>query len=208
MLHTHWPNSTITGVDSSQEMLEKAKIDGDGINWIQADLNSWEPETQADLIFSNATLHWLDNHETLLPRLMGLVSSNGILAVQMPNNFNSPTHRCIFDTIESRDWGIDFAGLYRGQPVLEASAYHQLLEPFSSEIWIWETTYLHVLKGDNPVVQWTKGSVLRPFLQVLSSERAEKFETEYSRRILEAYPSVNGITYMPFKRLFMVVRAK
>ena len=207
IIHDKWPNSSVTGVDSSEEMLGKAKTDYKEIKWELADLNIWEPTIQPDLLFSNATLHWLDDHKSLFPRLMKILPSGGLLAIQMPNNYKSPSHSCILDTILSREWGADLEKIYRYQPVLNPSEYHQILESISSEVWIWETTYWHVLEGANPVVQWTKGSALRFYLELLSPKLASDFELEYSKRIYDAYRPINGKTYFPFRRLFMVAIA-
>jgi trans-aconitate 2-methyltransferase len=205
LLRERWPDASITGVDSSAAMLEKARASGADIEWVEADLSTWTPVRPADLVFSNAALHWLDDHDQLFPRLIDSLSPGGVLAVQMPSNFSAPTHTAIADVVESGPWRERLAPHLRIGPVHDAATYYGLLRPCATRVDIWETTYLHVLEGEDPVVEWTRGSALRPVLDRLDAEEAEAFLGRYRERIRRAYPvEPDGKTILPFRRLFVV----
>ncbi len=205
MLKERWPAANVTGVDASESMLERTRDLAGEISWQQADLNTWEPGAPPDLLFSNAALHWLDNHETLFPRLLDRLGDGGVLAVQMPHNFSAPSHSSIAETVRSGPWRQALEPHLREQPVMESSAYFDLLSPLCSRIDMWETTYFHVLAGEDPVVEWTKGSILTPILGVLPGGEQERFLKEYRRRVSKAYPvRADGKTVLPFRRLFIM----
>ncbi|MBM11882.1 MAG: trans-aconitate 2-methyltransferase [Chloroflexi bacterium] len=205
ILKERWPESKVTGVDSSASMLERTRDVETGVYWQHADLNDWRPDSPADVVYTNAALHWLDNHEQLFPRLMGVVKPGGVLAVQMPENFSAPSHTSIADTVREGAWRERLAPFQREQPVSEPSFYYDMLSPLSSSIDMWETTYMHILEGEDPVVEWTKGTMLRPLLDNLSPEEGEEFVASYTKKVAKAYPRrANGKTVLPFKRLFIV----
>jgi trans-aconitate 2-methyltransferase len=205
ILKERWPNANVTGVDSSASMLERTVDVETGVNWQHADLNDWQPEQPADVIYSNAALHWLDDHGTLFPRLMKSVGPGGILAVQMPENFSAPSHTSIADTVREGAWHERLTPYQREQPVAEPSFYYDLLSPLSSSIDMWETTYMHILEGDDPIVEWTKGTMLRPLLNNLSDKEAFSFLASYGKKVAKAYPHrADGKTVFPFKRLFII----
>ena len=185
-------------------MLESArKIDG--INWQLADAAIWQPERQYDLIFSNAALHWLDQHEQLLPRLAQALTPGGCLAIQMPRNFTSASHSIAREVARSGPWRETLAPVLREAPVHDAADYYRILAPHAEQLDIWETEYLHVLKGDNPVADWTRGSLLVPLLAALAEPQRSAFEAEYRRRIQAAYPAqADAKTLFPFRRIFIV----
>ena len=204
ILKDRWPNANVTGVDSSASMLERTVDVETRVNWQHADLNDWQPEHPTDIVYSNAALHWLDDHETLFPRLMKAVKPGGVLAVQMPENFSAPSHTSIADTVREGDWHERLAPYQREQPVSEPSFYYDLLSPLSSSIDMWETTYMHILEGDDPIVEWTKGTMLRPLLDHLSEKEAFSFLASYAKKVAKAYPHrADGKTVFPFKRLFI-----
>lgn len=205
ILKERWPDAIVTGVDSSASMLEMTTDVETGLNWQHADLNHWQPESQADVVYSNAALHWLDGHEQLFPRLMETVKAGGVLAVQMPENFSAPSHTSIADTVREGAWQERLAPFQREQPVAEPSYYYDLISRLSSHIDMWETTYMHILEGEDPVVEWTKGTMLRPLLDNLSDEEGAEFLASYTAKVAKAYPhSTDGKTVLPFKRLFIV----
>jgi trans-aconitate 2-methyltransferase len=202
ILHSRWPAASITGVDSSPQMLAEARETG--IAWEQADLASWNPRTKYDLIYSNAALHWLADHPGLFPRLAGKIAAGGVLAVQMPRNFGAPSHTLMHELALSAPWRDALAPLIREQPVLEPADYYALLSPLAQSLEVWETEYLQILEGENPVAEWTKGTWLGPLLGALGPRSAE-FESEYRRRVATAYPrQADGKTLFPFRRLFIV----
>lgn len=205
LLAQRWPRSCVTGIDASAEMLAAARREGGGVRWLQADLADWAPEGRPDLIFSNAALHWLDDHEALFPRLLAMLPAGGILAVQMPNNFAEPSHRAIFALAAEVRWREKLAPLLRASPVAPAEAYLEMLLPRTAHLDLWETTYWHVLDGEDPVPAWTSGSALRPFLGVLDEDERRDFLAAYAQAMRAAYPrGVDGRTPFPFRRLFIV----
>ena len=205
LLKERWPEAQVIGVDSSQAMLDRARRLETDIHWLERDLNDWEPEAPADLLYSNAVLHWLDSHETLFPRLLSGLKPGGVLAVQMPHNFSAPSHTLIAETVRNGPWREDLEPHLREQPVLTTSAYYDILSPHTVALDLWETTYTHVLQGEDPVVEWTKGSILGPLLDRLDGAEVQAFLEAYRGPIGEAYPRrEDGKTVLPFKRLFIV----
>jgi trans-aconitate 2-methyltransferase len=208
LLAERWPDATITGVDDSVDMLAKAAAGtgGDGIAWTATSVAKWRPERSADVVFSNAALHWLPDHERLFTQLLESVAAGGVFAVQMPRNFAAPSHTAIAETVQAGPWRAQLEPLLRPSPVQEPGWYHALLKPLARSLDIWETEYLHVLEGDDPVKEWTKGTWLKPVLDALTDSQCADFEREYSARVARAYPKLDdGTTLFPFRRLFMVM---
>jgi trans-aconitate 2-methyltransferase len=207
LLAERWPGSVVTGVDSSAEMLAEARARQPDLGWIEADLAAWSPERPVDVLFSNAALHWLDDHQALFPRLVQGLRPGGILAVQMPRNHDQPSHQAMVTAAEAGPWYDRLRPHLRTRPVAPPDAYADILCPVSSFIDIWETVYWHVLEGDNPVVEWTKGTALRPLLGALHGEERTAFLGDYAARVEHAYPRRDdGSTLFPFRRLFIVAR--
>ena len=205
LIKKRWPDAQLTGVDSSREMLDTARTVDKEITWQVGDLNEWQPSEPCDLLFSNAALHWLDDHEVLFPRLLKGLRPGGVLAVQMPRNFSAPTHTAISDTVRSGHWRPRLEPYLREKPVYDPSVYYDILKNHTASVDMWETTYFHLLEGEDPVVEWTKGSILRPLLSLLDKADIEVFLEDYRGRVSEAYPrGQDGKTVMPFKRLFFV----
>jgi trans-aconitate 2-methyltransferase len=204
LLKQRWPNADITGVDNSPEMLAKAR-NIEGIRWAEADVASWSPLESVDLIFSNATLHWIADHSRLFPRLMEVLKPKGILAVQMPRNFDAPSHTLIRDIAASGPWQGSLQPVLGKAGVLSPADYYEILSPCEGSLELWETEYLHILEGENPVADWTRGTTLVPVLDALEEPQKAAFEAEYRARIRAAYPPrQDGKTLFPFKRLFLV----
>ncbi len=202
-----WPHATVRGVDGSSDMLEKARSRYPSLDWLEADLAAWNPDQPADLIYSNACLHWLDDHAELFPKLAGHLNPGGVLAVQMPCNHGAPTHTCMAETALEGPWTERLKPLLREAPVAEPAVYYDILSPVVADLDVWETIYMHVLDGDNPVAEWTRGSALKPLLDALNGKQREIFFADYSRRVQAAYPvRADGKTLMPFRRLFMIAR--
>lgn len=204
-LKARWPDANITGVDGSPEMLERARTQDPDINWVEADMNEWKSDDPADLIYSNAALHWLDDHEALFPRLMKHIAQGGFLAVQMPRNWQAPSHTSITQTVKGSPWREILEPLLRPAPSHAPDYYYDLLAPVSASLAIWETEYCQILEGENPVAEFVKGTQLKRFLDALDEPAMSKFEVEYRNRILAAYPKRNdGKTLFPFRRLFLL----
>jgi trans-aconitate 2-methyltransferase len=204
-LAERWPSAVVTGIDGSPAMLAKARAAAPTVTWVEADLGSWRPPRPADLLFSNAALHWLDGHERLFPRLIADLAPGGVLAVQMPRNHGAPSHTEMVAAAEAGPWRARLRPLLRARPVAEPSFYYDVLAPHVSRLDIWETEYLHVLDGANPVVEWTRGSALKPLLDGLEEHARAGFEAEYASRVARAYPPrPDGRTLFPFRRLFII----
>ncbi len=205
LLAERWPDAAVTGLDSSAEMLAAARATPGNIDWIEGDLAAWAPVERPGLIFSNAALHWLNNHPVLIPRLLEALSPGGVLAVQMPRNYAEPSHRALGELAEARRWRDRLATVVRPWPVEEPRVYLALLLEHAARVDLWETTYWHVLTGENPVLSWVSGTVLRPLLAVLDENERTDFLAAYARRLAEAYPRrADGRTLFPFRRLFIV----
>lgn len=205
LLQRRWPRAALTGVDCSAEMLARAAADHPGIAWLAADLATWPLPAGTDLIFSNAALHWLDDHPALFLRLMASLAPGGVLAVQMPDNFASPSHLCALQAAQAGPWRSTLAPLLRPAPVLAAEAYHDVLAPHARQVDIWQTEYLQVLAGENPVADWLQGSLLVPLLAALEAPERSAFEADFRRRVASVHPPRgDGLTLFPFRRLFLV----
>lgn len=204
-LKTRWPDAEISGVDGSKEMLKRARAEDPEITWVEADMNDWKPDGSLDLIYSNAALHWLDDHDTLFPRLIEYLEPGGFLAVQMPRNWQAPSHTIITETVQDGPWREILEPLLRPAPSHTPEYYYDLLAPASISLAIWETEYCQILEGENPVAEFVKGTQLKRFLDALEMPVRGEFENEYRKRILAAYPKrADGKTLFPFRRLFLL----
>jgi trans-aconitate 2-methyltransferase len=201
LLASRWPKADVEGIESSPEMIAEAKASGVRARWTLADVAQWQPQQRYDVIFSNATLQWLDDHAHLLPRLMGYVRDGGALAVQMPRNFDAPSHALMREVAAAGPWAAKLRDV-RKLNVGEPAFYYDILSKLTASLDIWETTYLQVMEGDDPVYRWVSATGLRPFAQALDGEEREAFLSEYRRRLREAYPKrTDGKTLFPFQRI-------
>jgi trans-aconitate 2-methyltransferase len=207
LLRERWPNARLTGVDSSPDMLERARQDYPDIEWVEADAATYRAREPVDVLFANALLQWIPDHRRLIPVLFGQVAPGGALAFQVPNNFDEPSHRLMRDT--AGPWSVRTAGVRARDPVERAAVYYDLLAARASSVDIWQTTYEHVMTSPPAIVDWVKGTGLRPFLDVLTGEERPAFLDAYTRGIDAAYPPrVDGNRLFSFPRLFVVaVRA-
>ncbi len=205
LLAERWPKARVTGVDSSMPMLEKARAAAPRIAFLHAELAAWRAAEPANVIYSNAALHWLEGHEALLPRLMEQLAPGGTLAIQMPRNHRAASHTLMIEAAEAGPWKAKLASVQSIRTVHDADAYYRVLAPLASRLDVWECEYLQVLEGPNPVVEWTKGTALRPYLDALDDAARKGFLATYSERIAAAYPpQPDGKTLFPFRRIFIV----
>jgi trans-aconitate 2-methyltransferase len=206
-LKKRWPDAEVFGVDSSPDMLAKAREVAPNLTFVQADAGNWRPDKPLDLIFSNAVLHWLPDHGTLFPRLMTLLAKGGVLAVQMPGSHELPAHCLMLQTAAAGPWKERLASVTGIYPVHEPSFYFRALGKAASDIDAWEAVYLHALSGADPVIEWTKGTALRPYLDALDRPQQEAFLAAYRALVTKAYPpEPDGRTLFPFRRVFVVAR--
>ena len=207
ILYGRWPTAQICGIDNSPDMLTKAKNDLPHIEWQHADLNTWQSSLQVDVLFSNAALHWLDDHELLFPNLIKSVKPGGTLAIQMPRNWAAPSHMSINQAVSEGSWKSKLEPLIKEQPTRSPEFYYEILSPHVQELEIWETEYIQVLEGENPVAEFVKGSWLRRFLQALDEPERTEFENCYREKVKLAYPKqTDGKTLFPFRRLFILTK--
>lgn len=210
LMADRWPDATVIGSDSSRSMLEKAAAAPGRVRWEEVDVRAWAPAEPLDVIYSNAMLQWVDGHREIFPRLLGFLAPGGVLAVQMPLSWGEPSHRLMRETLE--EGGFGSAGLRRAVArkwVLDAHEYYDLLRPLADTLDIWETRYHQVLTGDDPVLEWVKGTALRPVLEGLPQGELDRFLELYRSRLTAAYPRrPGGETLYPFPRLFIIARAR
>jgi trans-aconitate 2-methyltransferase len=213
LLARRWPSAAITGVDLSAAMLAQARASTDPemhIEWQQADIEQWAPTRDApDLLFSNAALHWQDDHERLFPRLFSGLVAGAVLAVQMPDNFAAASHRGLAETVLSARWRAELGALLRPAPVAPAATYFHWLAPHAASIDLWTTEYLHVLApkpgGEHPVVAWMRGTALTPYLSHLDSAAQREFVADLETRVAPEYPALgDGRVLFAFRRRFIV----
>jgi trans-aconitate 2-methyltransferase len=205
LLVERWPEAEVTGVDNSAEMLTRARAGGVRATWTLADIAQWAPAAPVDVLFSNAALQWLPDHASLVPRLLGEVPPGGVLAVQMPRNFGSPAHVLLREVALAGPWAARLEPKLPGEPVGAPAWYYDLLAALAARLDIWETEYLQVLEGDDPVLAWTRGTAMRPVQAALAKDELRAFEADYRERLRAAYPKrPDGRTLFPFRRLFIV----
>ncbi|EME97074.1 trans-aconitate 2-methyltransferase [Streptomyces mobaraensis NBRC 13819 = DSM 40847] len=215
LLADRWPDALITGLDNSPEMLRAAAAHagptggGGRISFAAADAAHWTPDGPLDLIIANALLQWVPDHPASFPAWAGALTPGGVLAFQVPGNQNAPSHTLMRRLCDTVRWRTRLAGAARGPVhVLDPAAYLTLLTDLGLTVDAWETTYVHVLPGPDPVLDWLKGTGLRPVLTALADEpeEREQFLTEYAALLREAYPPGPHGTVFPFRRIFVVAR--
>ena len=203
-LAQRYPAAQVVGFDISRAMLDRdASNDPGNLRFELGDIASWNPPAPPDVIFSNAALHWLPDHDTVFPRLIGKLAPAGNIYVQMPRNFAEPDHRTIDRVVHDGRWADRLTPLWSRARVNSPESYVELLGPYCSDLDVWETVYYQRLRGPNPVARWIEGAALRPYLAVLGEERQE-FMDAIDTAILAAYPPDDqGVTLYPFRRLFI-----
>lgn len=204
LLAARWPEAELEGLDSSAAMLEQARQGGVAARWVQADIARWAPDAPYGLIFSNATFQWLDDQNALLPRLMTHLEPGGVLAFQVPANFYAESHALMREVAAEPRWGARLKTV-RGIVPGSGRGYYDMLAPDAASLDIWETEYLQVLEGEDPVYRWVSATGLRPYLDALTGKDREDFIMQYKARLAAAYPQrADGKTLFPFQRLFVV----
>lgn len=211
LLKRRHPEAQVYGLDASEAMLEQARALSADVRWSLGDIATWSPEQPADLILANASLQWLPDHATLFVHLAQALAPGGLLAVQMPMAWETRHHTLMRETAAEGPWASLLEGVDTIAPLLPAEAYYEALAPLCDDIDIWATTYLHALPGENAVLEWMKGTALRPYLTALAGEPEMKdaFVAALSARLSAAFPMRrDGATLLPFPRLFLVARRR
>ena len=205
-LADRWPDAQILGLDSSPEMIKQAaEFASQRVSFQVQDLRDWRPATPVDVIISNATLQWVPGHRGLLPDLVNALSQDGWLAFQVPGNFGEPTHTELAAVRTSQRWQPVLGDLDLPQPAVEEPVeYVRRMTELGCAVDAWETTYLQVLPGPDAVLEWMKGTGLRPVLSALADEQQEEFVAEYAERLRAAYPQESFGTVLPYRRIFVV----
>ncbi|MFM0310888.1 trans-aconitate 2-methyltransferase [Paraburkholderia sp. RL17-383-BIF-A] len=199
------PGAVVSGMDSSPDMIEAARKRLPQFQFEVSDIATWDAHGPYDLILANAVLQWVPDHERLFPSLVAKLAPGGSLAVQMPDNLDEPAHRLLREIAADGPWAARLSGLERTLRY-DAGWYYALLKPLCARVDVWRTVYHHPLAGGtDAVVEWFKGSALRPFLAELDAAGQAAFLRRYRDAIAEAYPALaDGTVLLPFPRLFIV----
>jgi trans-aconitate 2-methyltransferase len=224
-LRRKWPDAEILGIDNSAVMISRAldtlfdqpsssavSVESDAahprpaLTFLNDDITTWRPAPASiDVILSNAALHWVPRHMDLFATWLAALRPGGTLAFQVPGNFNAPSHTLLSELATSREWRPKLAGVPRIVEAHEPVDYYRSLNTIASKVDIWETTYFHRLEGDDPVLEWVRGSALLPYLEHLSAADAIAFTDAYRRALRLAYPAEeSGETLFAFRRIFVV----
>jgi trans-aconitate 2-methyltransferase len=221
-LAARWPNAVIEGIDSSEQMIAEARrlsLDhlqpepggetaAGSLAFSVGDIATWKPSRPVDVIFSNAAFQWVPGHQDMLARWVAALAPGGRLAFSMPGNFDQDSHRILRELCETPRWRNQLAKVNRHNVVSEPLEYFRRLSDLGCEVDAWETTYLQVLHGDDPVLEWMKGTALRPAFDVLSREEERgEFVAELAALLRKAYPPGPHGTIFPFRRIFVVASA-
>jgi trans-aconitate 2-methyltransferase len=217
-LAARWPQAEIHGIDSSPQMIaaatqlrQDAEATGGAaavarLSFSVGDVRDWRPERPVDVIVSNAVLQWVPDHQHLLGPWAAALAPGGWLAFQLPGNFDQPGHVILRDLAGSGRWRAQLADVPLNRQARDPAEYADLLSQAGCTVDAWATTYLHVLPGDDPVLEWYKGTGLRPVLAALEPDQAAEFLAEYGARARLAYPRRPYGTILPFRRVFVVAR--
>lgn len=218
LLADRWPTARVTGYDNSPAMLDQALTEhagptpgGGGLDFTHADLRTWAPEETYDLIVSNAALHWVGGHLDAFPAWLDGLAPGGTFAFQVPHNLDAPLHALMRDLATGPRWSSRLADVpRRTDSVHPAAVYLDKLARLGCATDVWETTYLHVLEGEDPVLDWAKGTGLRPVLTALGDDPGARdaFLAEYRILLRDAYPPTEYGTVLSFRRLFAVATKK
>jgi len=208
LLVGRWPDARVEGVDSSAEMIEQARATTPAVAFRVGDLREWAVTADpVDVVVSNATLQWVPGHLGVLRDLVGRVLPGGWLAFQVPGNFDQPSHTIRARLAAEAPYAEHTAGV--AVPTShDPATYLETLQRLGCTVDAWETTYLHVLEGEDAVFTWVSGTGARPTLQALPDDLRPRFEAEFKRRLRAAYPARGGHVVLPFRRVFVVGRVR
>lgn len=206
LLVERWPNATVIGIDTSAEMLRQARARLPGQTFIEANVAHWVPPDTCDVLFANAVFQWVPGHLKQLQRLLAQLPTGGVLAVQIPDSLDEPAHVLMREVAHEGPWSEQLSERARLRDALPPPAgYYDALGPICAHFQIWHTIYYHVLESSAGVVEWVKGTGLRPFLDLLEPGEAKQFLNQYTARVVAAYPpQADGKVVFRFPRIFIV----
>lgn len=210
-LAERWPGAQVVGLDSSPEMVARAGAQAGtppNLSFDLADIAAWRPSPETDVVVTNAALQWVPGHRQMLAGWLAALRPGAWFALQVPGNFNAPSHTLMRQLAESPAWAGRLAGVLRHDDTGDAAEYLEIMLDAGCDADAWETTYLQLLPGEDPVLDWVRGAGLRPVLAALSADEARGFEAEYSALLAGAYPSGPYGTVYPFRRIFAVARKR
>lgn len=208
LLVERFPNADVVGTDNSEPMLASARERLPGCRFELSDIASWQPAAPADVIYSNAALQWVGDHETLIPKLFAQLAPGGVLAIQMPDNRDEPTHRTMRDVAGLAPWSALIGDAARVRTkILALTDYYDLLAGAGAEVDVWRTAYQHPMASPAKIVEWVRGTGLKPFVDPLPEAERQSFLAAYEARVAQAYPTrADGKLLLQFPRLFIVAR--
>jgi trans-aconitate 2-methyltransferase len=209
LLTRAFPGAAVVGIDMSDNMLSVARARAPSATFVKDDVEHWTPPAPADVIFANATLHFLPDHRKVITRLLQSLRPGGRLAVQMPNiATHELSHAAMRMVAADGPWASRLVPVAKSLTVIgQADEYYDLFAPLCSHVDIWQTIYIHPLKGPDGVVEWFEGSGLRPFLDLLGPEERDDFLSRYRERLEQSYPrQPNGKVLLRYPRLFFVLQ--
>ncbi|NYT65091.1 trans-aconitate 2-methyltransferase [Alcaligenaceae bacterium] len=209
VLAQRFPTASITGTDNSNDMLIAARQRLPHMHFELSDIATWRPTQLVDVILANASLQWLPNHTQLYPRLINQLAPGGCLAIQTPDNLEEPAHTLVRELAANGPWAKKTAKVQLPARH-QARDYYELLQPHCSTLDVWRTTYFHPLAGGAAaVIEWFKGSALRPYLELLEESEKTEFLQRYLAAVTLAYPALaDGTVLLPFPRLFIVATSR
>jgi trans-aconitate 2-methyltransferase len=207
-LAEHWPEARVRGVDLSEDMLLPARerAEAGRVEFLKGDLAAWRPEAPVDLVVSNAAIQWVPDHDSVLRHLASYLAPKGVLAVQMPANFDSPSHLLLKKQSTAKRWAEKLKKCLRHDAVQPLEYYVELGWTLGLQVDAWETIYQHVLPGKDAVLEWLKGTALRPILKALQGGDQEAFLAALAKKLREEYPPTPSGTRFPFRRIFFIAR--
>jgi trans-aconitate 2-methyltransferase len=211
LLAARFPAAAVRGLDSSPDMIAAASRRLPDVQFAIRDIETWDDPGPFDVILANAVLQWVPDHSTLLPALVAKLAARGGLAIQMPDNLDVPAHRLMRDIAAAGPWAQALAEASQSRtPIASADRYYELLRPWCSRVDVWRTTYYHALAGGaGAIVEWFKGSGLRPFLEPLDAATRTAYLERYTSAVAAAYPALaDGSVLLPFPRLFIAAIRK
>ena len=207
LLVERFPAAHVTGVDSSNAMLEDARTRLPSCRFTQADIATWQPDTPPDLIYANAALQWVGDHPALVPRLYGLLAPGGVLAVQVPDNREEPSHRLMREVAAEGPWAERLADAGGRVRVLSTATYYDLLVSAGAEVAVWRTVYHHPMESAGAIAEWVRSTGLQPFLKPLDASEQSVFLQRYEAALANEYPvRADGKRLLLFPRVFFVAQ--